>query len=475
MYDAQSSFVPVIASLSLLFSVILIFKAPTQGLYLLPLPLMIGPAFSLPVGGVNATMGDFYSTLLILRVMLPYTSRLNVGIHPIILVGSMLLFLSVIFSAEILPSFVGLTKITQFALLVWASNILLKPNENVYTNRLRNIFTAWSMVTTLCAIMMLWFLYKGQPYFLLTWATGTDMYEITDLDQSVNLYRTMFFYTNIFVPLGLSLVYALMAVLMSIEVSKFKRFFLLLSLPINTAALVANNTRSMLLPVAVLTVLVLTVFFWRILLRSQFRSKSNFLILIMLSLIMVGVANSGSVLMSASQLIVLQERITDSSSMEARLSVWGSVIFKVLDDPLRLLVVGWGPQATTRQGGEIMKEFLTGSQGNTEGAFDSTPIGFLVEYGAILTTLAFSYITVWFFRLWKYSRKNSDAFALTLLLLGAAVAFASLTQQFTFSAPAFMALQLFAFMPNVRRSQFRGHDSPSHPAEMANGRLVGDR
>lgn len=467
MFDHLSPLISIVSSIALFFSAVLIVKAPLQGLYLLPLPLMIGPVFSFSVGGVNATVGDVYSVVLILRVILPYASRLNVGFHPLVLLGLWLLLLSTIFSGDIGASFVGLTKITQFLLLVWVSTTLLKGQEDTSHSRWHNIFTAWALITTLCSIMMLWFLYNGQPYFLLTWYSDTDRYEAVDLNQSYSLFRAMFFYTNIFIPLGLSLLYALLTVLSKTKISKLKRFLLLLSLPINAAALIANNTRSMLIPVTILGGLVIIWFCW----RALSRPKSNFLMLVIIVSVMTGAVNSSSVLMSASQLIVLQERTADSSSMEARLSVWGSVIFKVLDDPLRLLVAGWGPQATTRQAGESMKKFLTGSQGNTEGAFDSTPIGFLVEYGAILTTLVFAYVAGWFFRLWRYTRKTRDSFTLTLWLMGCAFVFASLFQQFMFSAPALMAMQLFAFVPVAKKILQRSLISNTPQPVLVEGRL----
>lgn len=466
-----------IASISLLFSAVLIFKAPLQGLYLLPLPLMIGPVFFFSVGGVNATVGDFYSAMLILRVISPYASRLNVAFNPRMLLGLALLLLSAMLSSDIGASFVGLTKITQFALLVWTSNILLKGQEDTTNSRWRNIFTAWALITTLCSIMMLWYLYNGQPYFLLTWyaGTGVERYEAIDLNQSYSLFRAMFFYTNIFIPIGLSLLYAVMTVLTKSEVGKFKKFLLLLSLPINAATLIANNTRSMLTPVVVLGGLAIIWFFWRALSRSKSQPKSNFLMLIIIISIMVGAVNSSSVMISASQLIVLQERTLDSSSMEARLSVWGSVISKVLDDPLRLLVVGWGPQATSRQEGEVMKGFLTGSEGNSEGAFDSTPIGFLVEYGVILTTLVFTYVAGWFFRMWRYRRKTSDTFTLTLLLMGCAILFTHIFQQFTISPPALMAMQVLAFIPVARRTQRSALVSHTPQVVMVEGGLESNK
>ena len=436
-----SPLIPAVAIITLLFSAILIFRTPLLGLYLLPLPLMIGPVLSFSISGVgNATVGDLYSIILIFRTILSRGRRLNIASHPFLLSGSVLLVFSAVFSDNPGASMVALIKISQFALLIWVTLSLVKRPTGLY-----KIFASWVMVTTLCSVMLLWYLFNGQPGFLLNWASNLDLNNVVNLELGDVLFRPSFFYTNFFLPLGLSLLYALTVVLSDIEMHRGAKILLYTSIPINFVALMLNNTRSMLIPVIVLGGLTSV---WYL-----FSKKSSYL----KSILFISVAVGGGIFMSDylvsdSQLVLLQNRFEDSSSIDMRLSVWDSVLSKTLDDPLRILVVGWGPQATTRQSGADIQKFLTGSRGNVEGAFDSTIIGFLVEYGFIFTTLVFVYIARWFSRIWKLWRWTGDATVLALLLMGIAFVFTHIFQQFGISPPALMAMQMFAFLPATGRS-----------------------
>ena len=440
-----SPLISELAIIALLFSTTLIIQTPILGLYLLPLPLMIGPVLSFPIGGVgNATVGDLYSVVLILRTIIPRASRMNLASRPFILLGSVLLVFSALFSDDLGASMVALIKISQFALLIWVTLTLLEKPTGLQT-----IFSSWVLITTLCSVMLLWYLFNGQPGFLLNWASGREFGDDANYDLSNVLFRPAFFYTNFFLPLGLSLLYALIILLSNTETSRGMRMLLYVSLPINFVALVLNNTRSMLIPVISVGGLLIVLYFW----RSLFRAKSHILKFVLLvAVVLGGIATISDSLISGAQLVALQQRGEDSSSIDMRLSVWSSTLSQTLDDPLRLLVVGWGPESTSRQGGGDIQRFLAGSLGNSEGAFDSTIIGFLVEYGVIFTTLVFAYIAVWFFRNLRLWRRTGDTIVLALLLMGVSLVFTHIFQQFGISPPALMAMQVFAFLPAAGRS-----------------------
>ena len=446
MIAPSSPLVSVAAITALLFSAVLIYRSPLLALYLLPLPLMVGPVLSFSIGGAgNATVGDIYSVALILRTMLPRATRLNVASRPFLLLGSALLIFSALFSGDLVASIIAITKITQFALLVWVTNTLLDQPEGLH-----KVFTAWVFATTLCSVMLLWYLMNGQPGFMINWASGVGPGDDANYDLSDVLFRPAFFYANFFVPLGLSLLYALTMLLSGAAGSRGMRMLLYVSLPINFVTLVLNNTRSMLLPVMALGALLMVWYFW----RSLFQAKSNSIKFVLLvAVVFGGIALISDSLISESQFVALQQRGEDPSAVDMRVSVWGSALSKTLDDPLRLLVVGWGPQSTSRQGGADIQRFLTGSLGNVEGAFDSTIVGFLVEYGAIFSTLVFAYIAVWVSRIWRLWRQTGDTIVLVLLLMGSALIFTHIFQQFGVSPPALMAMQVFAFLPATGRSR----------------------
>jgi hypothetical protein len=444
---APSSFlVAILAWLAFLVSSVLILKAPLPGLYLLPLPMMIGPVLNISLAGVgNATIGDLYSVLLILRVLAPRVGRFNIAAHPLLVVCAVWLGFSALLSLDLGASAAGILKISQFALLIGVSRTLVRSTSDLHT-----IFLSWVLVTTFCSVMSLWFLFSGQPLFLLNWSSDLNAVSPDDVEGFDTFYRlSTFFYTNIFLPLGLSLLYAI-TILMR-EKDAPKAVLLWLSIPVNAAALILNNTRSMLIPVAFLGGAIVAISFWKTL-----TSKSKSAVLSIVVLFVVGAGFIGlTLLISESQLFAWQERLGDISSTEMRLSVWGGLISKLLDEPLRLLLVGWGPQATTRQGGGPIQYFLTGSLGNIEGAFDNTLLGFLFEYGAILSAVVLAFIGTWFSRMWIFWRSTADTLFLVLLIMGTAVLMQSLFQQFVVSPPALLVLQVFTLIPVSRGPRWK--------------------
>lgn len=441
--NPHSSLIPVFALASLFFSAVLIFWKPLLGLYLLPLPLLIGPVYSIPIPGVGSvTIGDLYSIMLIVRVIFLRSAQIKVTLHPLLLVCSALLVISALFSININQSFVGLTKILQFALLIWTSIILVKTPLHV-----RNLFNAWVFVTTLCAAMVLWYLIHGQPQFLLVWASGVDDLGVYDFTRTDVLLRTSFFYTNLFIPLGLSILYALFYVFTIVEGSRFGRLLFFLSIPVNVMVLVTNNTRAMLFPVIVFGSGIIV---WHFL-RSIRKPKSLILYLIFALLLLIIIGVILNQVISENQLEVMQQRSADSASFQMRVSVWSSLISKTLEEPIRLLFVGWGPQSTTRSGGAEMARLLTGSLGNVEGSFDSTFIGYIVEYGLPLAAIFFASIAVLMYRTYRLWVSTNDSFALVLLVLSVSLVIAHFFQQFAISPPGLMAMQVFAFQSIVGR------------------------
>lgn len=447
MLDPLSPLMGAIGWFSLFVSTIFIFKSPTQALYLLPLPLLIGPVLSLQLGNAGVvSVGDLYSAILVLRVFLSGYSRLNITSHPVLLFALLLLVSSGLLASDLSASLIGLLKILQYALIIWSFKTLLKTSKVPHCDFLRNIFGSWTLITSICSIMLLWYFFKGQPLFLLSWASRLDTSEVVDWVRFDGLLRTSFFYTNFFIPLGMSLLYALFAILKNIEQSKLIRILLFISIPINLAALVLNDTRAMLIPVILLGGMAM---FWYFLMAL---SKLKHLLGLMLfgSLILIGgfyVLNSS---LFEGQIYAWKERANNSESVEIRLNTWAYALEKTFDEPVRLLTVGWGPQATTRQNSnEITKFFARG--GSTEGAFDSTFIGLIFEYGVIFTSLLLLYIAVWFYRIGHFWVRTRNSLVLSMLIMATAVCFTCIFQQFSISPPSLIVMQIFSFSPVFRR------------------------
>ena len=443
--DPASRIMEIVSVVSVLTFAVVVFHAPLSGLCLLPLPLMIGPVLSFPIVDVGrVTVGDVCSTILIIRTMLlRYAPDMSAPTS--LRFASWILVLSAVLSIDIGASAIALVKIFQFTLLVCASAKLVRQPVDV-----RNIMISWVMTTTLCAAMLLWFLYQGLPAFMLYWVSNIDTNDIADFSRADVLFRPTFFYTNFFIPAGLSLLYGIVAILTTVESRGVARAFIYFSVPVNFIALVLNNTRAMLVPVVLLGGATVIWFAW----QTFTQLKLHLLAVVFLVLVAIlGVGAISDVLVSPEQGVALEVRAEDTGSLEVRLDMWGAVLKKALDDPLRLLFVGWGPQITTRSGHSIVKTLLTGTGGNIEGAFDSVVVGLLIDNGLVFVTLLLGYVAFWLYRTWRLWRNTNDDFVLALLLMGVALIVSHLFQQFGISPPALMAMQVFVFLSVFRRNQ----------------------
>lgn len=441
MIDPSSSAIPVASVLSLIFSVFLILRSPLLGLYLLPLPMMIGPVFAFSFYGIGfITAGDLYSVVLIARSFLIKNPHLRKTGRQILFIGLFFLILCTLFSTDLTASIVGFSRILQYALLVRVSLIFVKrPAEY------RMLFNSWVFITTLCSIMMLWHFFNGRIN-MIYWVRTPGYDENLNFQRFDVFFRANFFYANFFIPVGLSLIYSFIAVLKRVESSGIINKLLLASIPVNIIALIMNNTRSMIIPVIMLCGMIAVWASW----RSIFSVNSKFrkmLLLITISILSISLL-LGS-LITTPQRYALLERALNKEAIVLRLSVWESAMTEILNSPFRLLF-GWGPQATLRQFERpFMQKLLTGSLGNTEGAFDSTIIGFLVEFGLVLSTLVFIYISIWLFAMIRFYSANQNPAVFSILTMAAALIFCHTFQQFSFTPPGLIALQVFAIQPNT--------------------------
>ena len=366
MIEPTMSAISYVVVVSLIFSTILGLKYPLLCLYLLPLPMMIGPVMIYPVPSIGAiTVGDVYASVLIFRSLFMRFGHIKKNNQEILFACILLLVISTIFSTNFKASFVGLVKILQFALLVRVSMILI--TEKSY---LRNLYNSWALITTLCTIMMLWHFYNGRPQ-MIYWNNDLGIADVINLDRYDVLFRPTFFYANFWIPLGLSIIYSVLTFFDKTEKREYIKMLLLLAAPVNLFALLVNNSRAMLVPILVLLAIIIIIKLWITITKQQRNIRR---ILLLLLIISICVRIFSELLITPSQKIALLERSNNSESVLMRLSVWENVFKKTLDDPIRLLV-GWGPQSTSRQLEESdMQSLLTGILGNVEGAFDSTII-----------------------------------------------------------------------------------------------------
>ena len=306
MVDPSSSAIPVVSALSLTFGALLIVRAPLFGLYLLPLPMMIGPVYAFSFYGIGfVTAGDLYSTVLIIRSFFMDFPPMRRAGKQILLIGLLLLMLGTVFSVDLNASIVGFSRILQYALLVRVSLIFIqRPAEY------RMLFNSWVFITTLCSIMMLWHFFSGRMN-MVYWVRTPGYDESLNFERFDVFFRAYFFYSNFFIPIGLSLIYSFIAILKRIEPSRMVKMLLLATIPVNIIALIMNNTRSMIIPVIVSCGVVAAWTFW----RSFFRASAKFRKIVVLILISVfGIALLLGSLIAASMALASNAAIRSGST-----------------------------------------------------------------------------------------------------------------------------------------------------------------
>lgn len=444
MTDPSFSAIPIVGTISLVSSLLLSIRAPLLGLYLLPLPLMIGPVNAFPIQGIGyVTAGDLYSIILIARSLFLHDAEMGKAQKLFLLTGFFMLLIGTALSYDLLGSIVGLTRIIQYALLIRVSIILIKtPAE------FRSLFNSWIFITTLCAVMMLWHFYCGRSN-MVYWMSDPGFDGSINFGRTDLFFRATFFYANFFIPMGLSIIFSFITLLMRAESNRVTNRLLLLTIPVNVIALIINNTRSMLIPAIFLCGLALIWSIWDSIAHGG-KKLQKIISLILISIFSMWILFGYFI--TDPQSVALSERIITNESVVMRLSVWESALARMIDNPFRL-IFGWGPGATQRQIEQShMKKLLTGTLGNTEGAFDSTIVGFLVEYGFILSSLLFIYILVWFLSMMHYFQVTGNAIALSAIAMAVALIFCHIFQQFTFTPPGLMALQVLAIPPFTEKS-----------------------
>jgi hypothetical protein len=288
---------------------------------------------------------------------------------------------------------------------------------------------------------MLWHFYNGRPQMIF-WMNDIGFNNDIDLERYDVLFRPTFFYANFWIPLGLSIIYSFTNMTMNNELSIFKRMLMAISLPVNIVALIMNNTRAMIFPVLIILGFITIILAIKTIKNRQlFKKNIVFILLIIISINIIS-----EYLITPSQRIALYERSNDSISLVMRWSIWSSVILKIFDNPLRALI-GWGPQATSRQlGGKDIQYLLTGKLGNVEGAFDSTIIGFIIEYGLLFSLFVFSFMIFMYFKILIDYFINRNILSFCILMMSTALILSHIFQQYSVGPPGLLALQVFAFI-----------------------------
>jgi len=432
LFQPPENYLQFIGLFSMLLSIIVAIKSPIEGLYLLPFPLLLGPISPLLFNFLMLTIGDIYSLFLILIVFTTKKIKLTESSRIVFFTITILLLISTLFSNNISGSIIGLVRTSQYLLLAYVTNRLISTNKEIF-----NIFYFWAMGSVLVAIIILWAYFNfWEP---LLWKNNENrQIQNINLDTISYLYRPTYFYTNIWLPLNLSLIYIIYCLTKKGKYSFFMKLVLISCSIIILITIIINNSKSILFADGIVALF----FLLYMIFKNKFLHK---LIKVIPILILMGVLlfSMYNKMIPDSQRDALFNRMNSSSSLQMRFSVWENV-FNRIGDNIPKLIIGHGPQSAWRGG--INREFYTGVRGNTEGAFDSTPISIILENGIII----FFIITFFFFhiflRIWKYWKLKKESIYMIFLIMFSVSILAHLTQQFAFNPASLSIVQVLAIM-----------------------------
>jgi len=443
-YNPYSELVSFFSVITLSFSVLLAFISPLKAVYLLPTAMLLGPIYSITGFGLGIiNSGDIVAFALIVSPLLGSKRRLLVKCSSSVLFWCIIFVGSTLYSLDFFAALSGLLKIIQFILIIWVANSYIDARDNRIS-----LFISWIVATTISSILMAYSAFAQGPQFLLNWTNPSGDLIALDLNSGGDLLRLSYFYSGIHIPIGLTILTALWVLLKrSIHIGAFAKWLLIFSIFINSIVLVANNTRAMLIPVVVVIIYLVA----SSVLKVIFTKKSGILLVSVFLMIplLAGVFPSFN---DSDISVALTERSLDASPLQARIELWESSLIKLLDYPIRFLLTGFGAQATARQNSPELIDLRTSFNNTTEGAFDSTIIGVIVEFGLLALISVIIYLGRWFKIMYRAKIISGNPIYGFYIVIAIVIIFASIFQQIGFSPAALMVLQLFAFRPRYFES-----------------------
>lgn len=262
---------------------------------------------------------------------------------------------------------------------------------------------------------------------------AADEQQTTELTIE-GLFRASYFYTNVLYLLGPAAAIALSGALTGRTALVKLAAAVLFATILTTVALMMAKTAV----VAVFACVAALLLIQRSLLvaNRQFRRARWYSFGFFLMICLAGAI--------ATSLDRLSDYGVETTSLFARFEVFWSALATALQEPARMLV-GFGPDASTRLHGALMEQARSGSDG-TEGAIDSAYLTFLIDYGVVFVGLFTAYGVRTFTRLLRVLRQDPGAQGVlaTLCAVFAFIFVAALTQTLGTSKVAWLVAQLFA-------------------------------
>jgi hypothetical protein len=382
-------------------SVALYFRSPLLALCTLPGAFLLGIIARTSLAGISLQLGDIQLFALVVTFL---TTRgiarpLFVGRPGLFPLGVAILALSWIFSVDFMGSAVTMFNLVELlCVFVLTANILVDEADAT------TLFRAWWGTVTLCSALIIVSYVRGEPLIIDSETEGFVSGFQAMKETSTSFLRASFFITTFNYPLACAVVTLVVYLLASSDAFRSKVYWLV-ALAVMIASTVLLGNRSVMAAIAFGSMLAL------LMLGANRRTLLTLAGLAVVGVIIIQVALARiDAVISPRQLFLFLERIQGADSLFIRFETWASVLDAVASSPHALLI-GLGPDASTRAGGVAFLEIFRGEQ-----AADNQWMFILLNYGVVILALYLRYFASGMWLLYQ-ERRSSHRLLVVMLLM----------------------------------------------------------
>jgi hypothetical protein len=411
---------------------LLALQCPMYGLVFLPVTVLLGPILRVAAGPIQVNLGDAYVGMLILTVGVSMASR-PLAFSPsrnLLLIATALVLISWLFSADGGDSMVAVMGFVQLLAAYVLTLNLVRTREDV-----RHILLSWvAAVAISCSLVVIAYL---QGRMLLIGADPDAVAEMGARSSTRVLFRATFFIAPFIFTLTSALLLSVALLVLDVDTGS-RRVWLFLLVPVFILTAMAMGNMSVLVgvTVGVAGIVVWSVLFPRVGRRTLGLTAGAAVIGL---LVAVGTAQ----LVEGVQLLLLRERLSDTTSLQLRFGVWRNVV-EYLGATPKVFLVGLGPDISIRSVElPVLRELFLGS-GVQQEAVDNSYLYVALNLGVPALVVGLMLVVGVLWRLTKLVLRRPNALAVAIWVTVVAWLVMSVTQQSGISKPVLFLAQALA-------------------------------
>ncbi len=341
--------------------------------------LMLG--YSLPVSSNSSAslyIGDLYIFIL-LSILLSRIFKnhkiITFGFKSKIYILFFLLSICWIFSLDFIASLVTMISFVQlFVVYLFTINYIKDKEEIIF------FLKTWIFTVSLCSITVLIAYFMGKT-LIIGLTDDYQEYFKNSLESGISLVRPNFFVSG-FIYAFAPVILLLFLFLLIKENNYLNYFIYLILFLINCLTLIILNNKTVFF--SLLLTFLITLF---INIKSRKILKRTSFGILILTLLIYTIAFYIDNIIPIEQLYLMTERLSNNSTLDARIGVWKHIMGYVFSD-IKTLTLGLGPDISIRKLDlPIFNSIFINNEGNREQAADSGYIYILLNYGIFILLL----------------------------------------------------------------------------------------